>query len=107
MADSILRELFKSAFKNIPLDKNELSEYSELDEPEKINNEMEANNSQNISIKNPKTENGQNIFTKISDGMEANNKQNLNRDIKEANNGQTMPVRNSKDENGQQNYGGE
>lgn len=103
MADSILRELFK----NNALDKNDFSEYSESDEPDKINNEMEVNNSQNISIKNPKTENGQNISTKISDGMEANNEQNLNQDIKEANNGQTMPVRNSKDENGQQNYGGE
>lgn len=105
MADSILRELFKAAFKNIP--QKWPFGIPELDGPDKINNEMEANNSQNISIKNTKSENGQNISTKISDGMEANNGQNLNQNIKEANNGQNMPVRNSKSENGQQNYGGE
>lgn len=70
MADqsrSIRRELFKSAFKNFPPDKDETSEYLEVKGPHKCvsgnSNSMEANNGKYYTRERKDTNNVQNMHT--------------------------------------------
>lgn len=70
MADqswSIRRELFKSAFKHVPPDKDDTSEYPEVKGPHKSVggniNSFEANNGKNLTIECKETNNDQSMHT--------------------------------------------
>lgn len=81
--------MFKSAFENVPPDKNDSSEYLELKGPDKSGNTdaMEANNVKNLSQKRKGANNGKNLPDKKTKG---DNSQNMANKSREANNSQKM-----------------